>query len=228
MQYIHTFEEHLKHPEVSLEVYAGRKRLELGRELLGTKKIYLDTKYWLLFREVRLGRNANPKLARLLELLTTLEKENSAVCPISADTFLEVLKQTDNATRRVTVQLIDQLSRGICLLEPDERIKLEVLHLVRAKTRGDNSVHTMEELVWTKVAYILGFTSPELDGISAEVACSIEKALVDQMCIITLTDMLDLLGSKADSVPRLRICPKCRTQVSSNTCPNTHPLSNFS
>jgi len=47
MQFISTFDYHLQNPDESLEAYAGRKRLELGRELQSAKKIYLDTKFWI-------------------------------------------------------------------------------------------------------------------------------------------------------------------------------------
>ena len=204
MKLTSTFDYHLQNPDESLEAYAGRKGLELGRELLSASKIYLDTKFWLFLRDIRLGRRADEHLALLFELLRTLVKKGLAICPLSADTFMEVFKQTDSITRRVTVQVIDELSKGIGLLQPEERIKLELLHLVREKTRGAEFVHRLDELAWTKVGYVLGFSTPVLDDLPAELERAMQKAFLDQMWTITLSDMLDILGSNAASVPRFK------------------------
>jgi len=204
MKLTSTFDYHFQNPDESPVGYEGRKRLELGRELQSAKKIYLDTKFWLFLRDIRLERRADEHLTLLLELLTTLVKKGLAICPISADTFMEVFKQTDSITRRVTVQIIDELSKGIGLLQPEERIKLELLHFVREKTQGANSVHRLDELAWTKVGYVLGFSTPALDDLPAELERAMQKAFLDQMWTITLTDMLDILGSNAASVPRFR------------------------
>src|SRR5258706_4846377 len=160
MKFTSTFDYHFQNPDESFETYAGRKRLDLGRELQSAKKIYLDTKFWLFLRDLRLERRADEHLVRLLERLTDLVKKGLAVCPISADTFMEVFKQTDSTTRRVTVRIIDELSKGIGLMQPEERIQLELLHFVREKTRGSGAVHRLDELACTKVAYVLGFSTP--------------------------------------------------------------------
>jgi len=48
-------------PNKPVDVYVKEKRVELGTSLLDTKKIYLDTKYWLLLREAKLGRAKDEK-----------------------------------------------------------------------------------------------------------------------------------------------------------------------
>ncbi len=202
MKLTNTFDYHFQNPDESPVGYEGRKRLELGRELLSVKKIYLDTKFWLFLRDIRTERRTHEQLSLLLELLSTLVKDGLAICPISADTFIEVFKQTDSITRRATVEIIDELSKGIGLLQPEERIKLELLHFVREKTQGANSVHRLDELSWTKVGNVLGFSTPGLDELSAELNRAMQKAFLDQMWSITLTDMLEILGSDAASVPR--------------------------
>lgn len=201
MEYVFTFDEHLKRPDETLDAYAGRKRLELGRELLSVKKIYLDTKFWLLLRDIELQRRSDEDLTALLGLLIRLVNEGLAICPISADTFVEVYKQTDSNTRRATIKLIDELSKGIGLLEPEERIKLELLHLVRENTRGPDSVHHRHELVWTKVGYVLGFMSPDFDELSEDLECAIQKAFLDQMWSISLADFVGNQGSDAPTLP---------------------------
>lgn len=66
MKLTSTFDYHFQHPDESLEAYGGRKSLELGRELLSTKKIYLDTKFWRFLRDIRLKRRADDQLALCL------------------------------------------------------------------------------------------------------------------------------------------------------------------
>ena len=54
-----TFDYHFQNPNESPEGYEKRKRLELGRELQSAKKIYLDTKFWLFLRDIRLERSVS-------------------------------------------------------------------------------------------------------------------------------------------------------------------------
>lgn len=73
--------------------YARRKRIEYARQLLPKTKIYLDTKYWISFRDVRLGRSSSTSMTNLLAEVEGLVKSGKAFCPLNADVYFEILKQ---------------------------------------------------------------------------------------------------------------------------------------
>ncbi|MEO8270151.1 MAG: hypothetical protein ABI557_10535, partial [Aureliella sp.] len=51
-----TFKHHLDNPEPDANTYLRRKRIELGQRMASLRRIYLDTKYWVYLRDVRLNQ----------------------------------------------------------------------------------------------------------------------------------------------------------------------------
>src|SRR5688572_10070774 len=103
-------------PGTEVAKHVRRKRIELAHEIASKKKIYLDTKYWALLRDVRLGKSADKALVALLRRLEELVRCGAAICPLNADVFFEVFKQEDPATLTASVALMDDLSGGVCLV----------------------------------------------------------------------------------------------------------------
>jgi hypothetical protein len=226
MKFISTIEHHVHNPGGSVEQYARTKRLSLAQEIRGAVKIYLDTRFWLLLRDVRLSRPVPPLAGELLCTLETLVKQKRALCPISVDTFAEVFKQSDPDTLRATVQLIDDLSLGVSILELRERLQLEVFHFVREKTMGCKAVHTLDDLVWTKTAYVLGFMTPTFHELPAETNVAMQKAFVDQMWGVTLVDMLDQMGADADA-PKIWFSNDVTDTLNAGKFSHAHEYSSF-
>lgn len=189
-------------PHVSVEDYVRRKRIDLARGMEQAKKVYLDTKFWLLLRNGRLGRSSDTDIVALLALLQVLVAKNRVVCPISAATFMEIFAQTDSTTLQVSVQLIDELSAGVTLIEERERFRLEFFHFIMQKTRGPNAVLPLHTLAWTKLAYAFGFVTPVSKGLPADVSLVLQKAFVDHMWTVSLTDVLREMGGAVGSFPR--------------------------
>ena len=204
MKYHDTFSDHVKSPDISVEDYVRRKRIALANDFQHTKKIYLDTKFWVLFRDERLGRNSNPGKAGLLELIENLVAEGKAVCPISASTYLEIFSQKDPTTLQASVLLIDDLSLGLTLIEEGERFRLEFVHFVKEKLYGSDAVFTLDHLVWTKLAYALGFVTPRSENLPPDVDLALQKAFADHMWDLTLADVKDVIGDGIQSFPRKR------------------------
>ncbi len=199
MKNVNTLEYHKGNPDISVERYIRSKRVELAHEIQYAKKVYLDTKFWILLRDARMGNAAGYNAMKLLHVLEDLVAKNLVVCPISNDTFAEIFKQTDTETLKACVQVIDDLSKGIAILAMKERIDLEVFHFIGEKTKGTDSVYSLDELVWTKIAYVLGFATPTSDSWPPDINYAIQKAFIDQMWVVTLTDMLDQMGDDAIS-----------------------------
>jgi hypothetical protein len=197
MRFVDTFEKHRKEPGKSLDAYLKERRLALGTAIADRYKVYLDTKYWLLLRDCKLNRSKDPVIARLSEMLHDGVQSAKLICPISADIFLEIFKQTDPLTLRCSVELIDTLSEGISVLSPEERSRMELLCFLRKNMFGKDSCHASDVFVWTKLAYVLGFMSPYNTPIDKEEELILQKAFLDQMWEISLNDIVDTMGYEA-------------------------------
>lgn len=203
MKFVDTICKHEREPNKSIDDYAREKKFELGSLLLGTKKIYLDTKYWLILRDAKLGRAADEKQVQILAITEELSTLGQYIFPICEDIFVEVLKQTDLETLKCTVALIDSLSRGVSLLSGEERVRLEVFHFL--ETQLGSSLYSLQELVWTKVAYNLGFLSPDHSEFPEDVNTLIQKAFFDQMWSMSLMDIVETMSKNgAPPLPPFR------------------------
>jgi len=178
-----------------VSAYVRSKRIALAHEIGPKKKIYLDTKYWVLLRDVRLGRPKSSSLAELLARVEVLVRDGHALCPLNADIFFEVFKQNDPATLTASVELIDDLSSGISLIPMTERLPLEVFHFIETSRRGAAAVFAMDELVSTKAAYVIGFVTPDHYELPDEQNVTIQKAFADHMWGLKLSDYLNTMGA---------------------------------
>lgn len=80
MRFIDTFSYHRENSNISLDEYVRSKKIELGKSLDERKKVYLDTKYWIHFRDVILGRAEN----EVLGILGTLPMGILGTLPITS------------------------------------------------------------------------------------------------------------------------------------------------
>ena len=110
-----TLDYHWRHPEISLERHFRSKFLTTADRVLARKTIYLDTRFWVLLREVCLGRSTDPQHGQILTQLRRLIAAGKVICLINADILAELLKQRDEMTRLATAKLIDELSLGTAL-----------------------------------------------------------------------------------------------------------------
>jgi hypothetical protein len=123
-----TIEYHRLHPDISIDEHVKNRTIELGRWVNGKERIYLDIRFWILFRDVTLGRIKDQASIDLLELLKTKVRLGLSICPISESIFIELFKQQDNFTRAKTAVLIDELSEGVTLAPYPNRVSSEIAH----------------------------------------------------------------------------------------------------
>jgi hypothetical protein len=205
MEHIDTLEFHKNNPDVSVETYIKRKNIELSYEIRIAKKIYLDTKYWILLRDARTRKDINVNTLQLLNLLENFVKDGKAICPISTDIFWEIRKQTDIKTLEATVQIIDDLSKGVTILSLPERLNLEFMHFVRTKFK--QHVYSPDEMIWTKIPYILGFANPVSKTLPTDILLALQKAFIDQLWVVSLKDFLG-------PIEQITIPPPCYIDLS--------------
>jgi hypothetical protein len=193
MELIDTFKVHQEEPNKSLLSYLKELRIKLGKGISGHKKIYLDTKFWIIIRDVQLGRTTDKRISQLYHQLYDLSQAEKIICPLSDYLFLEIMKQTDPNTLHATVNIIDDLSKGVSIISTDERIRLELMHMLYKFAYGEREVYPLGELVWTKLAYTLGFVTPANKALSDADQLLIQKVFLDQLWNISLSDIVEKL-----------------------------------
>jgi len=191
---MYTFDKHSKTPEISFDQYLKSKKIELGKSIKPFKKIYLDTKYWLLLRDAYLGRERHKAQIKLLELVCRLKADRQILCPISEDIFVEIIKQVDEETLKASIELIDALSDGVTLVSQEERWKTEVFHFIRSSVYGEHSVFSLKEFVWIKLAYTQGVRTPFSELLSPEQNKLIQKSFLDYMWSLSMSDLCLKIG----------------------------------
>lgn len=187
---------HRATPEISLERHVKNRVVELGQRLESQAAIYLDTKFWIVLRDCAVGRNNDPAAQELLQRLRTLVRDGKAFCPISDSTFLEFLKKGDPIARLEIARVVDELSFGASLLDHQMRLGTEISHFVHS-AEGGGDLHPLHHLVWSKVAYALGFVHPSQTGFDAETELAIQKAFFDRMWEMPLETVMQTLGAQS-------------------------------
>jgi hypothetical protein len=188
-------EYHRAHPDVTSDSYVNARRIELGKVISKKRKIYLDTRFWILLRDVTLGRNDSTDLRNLLEGLREGVNTGVIVCPICETTFFEIFKQEDPITRRATVALVDELSTGVTLADHFERAGTELAYLLHTIT-GRTNLHDLDDLVWNKLSFVLGIMHPTNALISEKDETIVQKAFFDHLWSLSMRTMEQYLGGK--------------------------------
>lgn len=179
----------------AIQSYVRTKQLELAATLAERKAVYLDVKFWIILRDVATGGRNDARDKELLRLLRGLVHDGNVFCPISDTVFIELIKKTDLKCRQVVADLIDEMSLGVSLIPFEMRGNTEVAHLLHA-ARSPESVYPLEKLIWTKLAYVLGFSQPQFSGPLAAHALGIQTAFVDHMWTVSLREIMDRLGTE--------------------------------
>lgn len=170
-----------------------QKRIHLGAAVASIQRIYLDQRFWLLLRDVSLDRCRDKAISDLLAFLKLSVSEGRSICPISESVFIELLKQSDDTTRLATAQLIDELSLGVTLIPFDERVRQELCNSFYEQA-GVPDLIPVQELVWTKLAYVLGEVHPSKTPFPPEEELAIQKAFSDHMWSVPLADIVGRIG----------------------------------
>jgi len=179
---------------MTIERHSRARQIELGQSIEYRRKIYLDARFWIILRDTALSICTDPAARKLLHYLRRGVARRRLVCPISASMFLELMKQPYTAGRRIgTAQLIDELSLGTSMIPPQMVMGTEI-HTFLLQAKGGSDLYPMQELIWTKVAYVLGDTYPSLAHLPAGDELAIQKAFFDHLWNYSLTDMVKTIG----------------------------------
>lgn len=184
---------HRANPQVTVEQHVRQRVTELGEWVTARERVYLDKCFWIHLRTARMNEPSPTGASALMASLAAGVSAGQLVCPISDVLFLELMKQTDPTTRIATAELIDELSCGVSLSPEPTRVATEVAHFLHAN--AGHSVHPLEQLVWTKVAFVLGVQHPVPQAFAPEERLVIQKAFFDHLWEIPLSMMVETIGN---------------------------------
>lgn len=175
-----TFARHRAEPEVTTQQHLHRLHKQLAAQLGPTTRVYLDTNHWIGMRDTMLGRPTKSEYASLLNRLRAMRQAGQVICPMSFPLFSELQKQQDDKTRRLTAQLMDELSGGVCLQPPNQIERIEIKRHILRQVLGP-AAPDLFEWIWTKAVYVCGEAIPVPESgawSDADVTC-IQKSLID-------------------------------------------------
>ncbi|MBU0555817.1 MAG: hypothetical protein KKD64_03575 [Alphaproteobacteria bacterium] len=173
-----SIEQHLANPHVSIEAHIGHRCQELAADLVTRRPIYLDFRFWVIAREVRAGIRNDPFERKLVHHLERLARQGKIFCPISATTFVELMKIGDDLRRRATLDVIEELSHGVSLMPEPDRVEDELETIFRVAL---TSKPTALRRVWTRLAYVMGNFHVSDNRFPPDVELAIQKAFFDHV-----------------------------------------------
>ncbi|MFT5798532.1 MAG: hypothetical protein ACI84R_002599 [Candidatus Azotimanducaceae bacterium] len=216
------FSEHLETPEITIDDHVRKSSIALGEHLSSRKPVYLDMNYWIWLRDSQ--RISKPTKASILfDLLQHGVRTKKIYCPISHSTFIELLKQTDQSSRLLTADLVDELSLGVAFAEENVRLSTEFAHLMYEHS-GFTDLHPIKNLVWTKLSYVLGVMHPSNTPFDNDTELAIQKAFFDHMCTLPLRDILEVIGG--NHLPELNL-GRTAQNVNDGNCAHSHEIRSF-
>lgn len=183
---------HRENPAPGIDEYVHDQHRNWGRSIIARRRLYLDTCLWIRLREVHLGRQQDPEMSSLLSALRARVSAHEIVCPISENTFHEILRQEDPSTRTATAELVDELSEGACLIPLVDRLEYEMRYWTLTYL-GYVNPHGQDCNVWTKLSWAFGVEIPYETGIDATDELAVQKAFFDHMWSLPLVDAVDTI-----------------------------------
>jgi hypothetical protein len=179
-----------------IEAYSKSKMVALGQEISSRKKIYLDVLFWIFARDAMLGIRNDTDSRKLLHFLRRGVSNGTLICPISTSTFSELMKQPFTPERRIaTAKLIDELSLGVTMVTSQSIVGTEI-HRWLLLRKGVQDVHSMQELIWTKVISVYGDMYPHWpnQGLSDDQEFELQRSYFDFVWDRPLLEMIEKLG----------------------------------
>lgn len=176
---------HRSQADVSAAQYFHALQKQLAQELIGKRRLYLDTKYWVLLRDAALGRARSAAHTEILGKLRALVTRGVVVCPLSDAAYVESMQQSDRQTRLATAALMDELSCGVALATEETRVRLELLNFMADPA---SNVDCLGDRLWVRSGFVLGENVPRAKSLDAHTNLFTQKSFIDLMWHQTVAD----------------------------------------
>lgn len=175
--------------------YAFEKSKEINIMHNGKKKIYLDTKYWVDFCDIALGKREDKIIWEIYLRLKHGVASNKLICPISQRTYIEILNQTDNKSLQKSAEIIDELGLSTCIIPEDDLIRMELEYFL-LKSLDKKEYNHKNLPVLDVIMNVLGLVVPTSKEKGYE---WIQKAYIDQAYSTSFSEMVKKIGANPQS-----------------------------
>lgn len=179
---------------MKLDDHSTQYKISIGEFMLTQRRIYLDTKYWIILRDAALG-SASTKQAEIYKKLRRLVQKKTIICPLSPDAFEELIKQGDEKKRLETARVMDELSQQITFISPLNIVGQEILCFIRNCQRmaEGKPLFNAAKYVWTKVPFLFGEVFPYYEALTPSLNEEIGIKFYDHLSKYSLVEMLQFL-----------------------------------
>jgi hypothetical protein len=182
-----------------VDQYLQQRFLALGAQALTCTRLYLDTNYWADLRDHIAGIKPNADRARLLFLLRTAVGTGRAICTYSSHTLDELMKHASTAAREATARLIDELSQGFCVANPERLLSNEIVHWIVGQVAKKTELFSLTQMAWTRPFFIaVDFSPSRRDDVESEIAF---HRFVDSVWCKTLGEIVAGINVRSEPYP---------------------------
>lgn len=186
-----------------MDAYLESKFLELGTEALERPRLYLDTNYWVNLRNSILGSNNKPAVAQLLNVLRHAVHQRGALCTYSSHTLEEIMKHASPAIREASALLMDELSGGFCLANPDRLLNNEIVHWILGDFAKKSPLLPLTQLAWTRPFFLVIDCEPPRLPVDHESAERLHAGFIETMWAMPLHRVVCEIHKQPESFPPL-------------------------
>lgn len=185
----------------------------------GKRRLYLDTKYWVLLRDAALGRARSASHTHILDRLRILVSRGIVVCPLSDAAYVEAMQQTDKETRLATAALMDELSCGVAIATEQTRVRLELLNFMNDPA---SEVDSLDSRLWVKCGFVLGENVPHAEVFDARTNLVAQKSFIDLMWNQTVVDF-----AAQDHDRKMHSMRDAATRINKKMLEHAHQIRSF-
>lgn len=177
--------------------YAFIKRKEVSLKYKEKKKFYLDTKFWIDFCDVKLGKKKDKEIDEIYSLLKRGVETGQFICPISQRIYIEILNQTDIESLNKSAEIIDELSLNTCIVSEYELLKTELEYFF-LRSLDKKEYDPSSYGIWDSVINILGFIEPPyIQTLDEKTNAWIQKNYIDEIYTKSFSDIANKLGTSS-------------------------------
>ncbi len=199
-----------------IDSHSREFHLKIGEMMLKRHRIYIDTNYWInLSDPTHLGKS--PIRIQIYEILHRLVNTEVAICPLSYHVFNELMKQPFEK-RLSTARIMDELSKGVCFIDPSKIVGQELMNFIRQvqfNARGYVSFNPAK-YVWTKVGFIMGELYPTIPGLSENNQRAMRVSFFDYLSKFGLVAILGKIGDGSLPLKSTNIIERLNAAKDSN------------
>lgn len=171
--------------------YASRYQSQLQVGMSEVKRLYLDTNFWIHFRDIERGIARSNPYRSVYDRVRAAVADRRLICIYSHTSFMEAARQ-DVASFRVLAGVIDELTEGVAIAPRQMLFAIDVKEYVADRLGIENPSGSNQ---WTKIMLMFRGSLPEGEGIPDFVL----KMALDTFWNARMSDVIDMVGSSINS-----------------------------